>query len=55
MSFYKLTPSEEKLAHLIWANEPIGSGDLVNLCLQHFQWKKSTTYTVLKNYVTIRF
>lgn len=28
--------------------EPIGSGDLVKLCEQEMNWKKSTTYTVLK-------
>ena len=27
---------------------PIGSGELVKLCEQELQWKKSTTYTVLK-------
>ena len=35
-------------AELIWENEPIGSGDLVKLCAEKFEWKKSTTYTVLK-------
>ena len=37
-----------KFAELIWENEPIGSGDLVKLCSEKFEWKKSTTYTVLK-------
>ncbi|SFP93708.1 Predicted transcriptional regulator [Butyrivibrio proteoclasticus] len=37
-----------KFAELIWENEPIGSGDLVKLCAEKFEWKKSTTYTVLK-------
>ena len=48
MKDYKLTESEEKFAELIWANEPIGSGDLVKLCEIEMNWKKSTTYTVLK-------
>ncbi|WP_022776455.1 BlaI/MecI/CopY family transcriptional regulator [Butyrivibrio sp. AE2015] len=37
-----------KFAELIWENEPIASGDLVKLCAEKFEWKKSTTYTVLK-------
>ncbi|NLL51207.1 MAG: BlaI/MecI/CopY family transcriptional regulator [Peptococcaceae bacterium] len=48
MREYKLTESEEKIAELIWQNEPIGSGDLVKLCEKEMNWKKSTTYTVLK-------
>jgi predicted transcriptional regulator len=45
---YKLTESEEKFAELIWQNEPIASGDLVKLSEKEMNWKKSTTYTVLK-------
>lgn len=48
MSAYKLTESEEKFAELIWEREPIPSGDLVKLCEKEMNWKKSTTYTVLK-------
>lgn len=48
MKAYKLTESEERFAELIWQNEPIGSGDLVKLCEKEMNWKKSTTYTVLK-------
>ena len=39
---------ETRFAELIWAKEPIGSGDLVKLCAKELEWKKSTTYTVLK-------
>lgn len=48
MKVYKLTESESKFADIIWKNEPIGSGDLVKLCEKEMNWKKSTTYTVLK-------
>ena len=48
MKEYKLTESEERFADIIWQNEPIGSGDLVKLCEKEMEWKKSTTYTVLK-------
>lgn len=44
----RLTDTETKFADLIWANEPILSGDLVKLCEAEFSWKKSTTYTMLK-------
>jgi predicted transcriptional regulator len=44
----KLTEAEKKFADLIWQNEPISSGDLVKLCAKEMNWKKSTTYTMLK-------
>lgn len=45
---YQLTDAELKFAELIWAEEPIGSGELVKHCQEQFDWKKSTTYTFLK-------
>ena len=48
MSDYKLGEVETRFAELIWANEPLGSGELVKLCAERLGWKKSTTYTVLK-------
>ena len=48
MKEYKLTAMEDKFADIIWANEPIPSGDLVKLCEVELNWKKSTTYTMLK-------
>ncbi|NLU52017.1 MAG: BlaI/MecI/CopY family transcriptional regulator [Clostridiaceae bacterium] len=43
-----LTEAEEKLASLIWSNAPLTSPDLVALAAKELQWKKSTTYTILK-------
>ena len=43
-----LTAAEEKLAALIWQNAPFSSPDLVALAEREMDWKKSTTYTVLK-------
>ena len=43
-----LTAAEEKLAVLIWRNAPLTSPDLVALAEREMDWKKSTTYTVLK-------
>ena len=43
-----LTEAEEKLANLIWNNAPLTSPDLVAFAHDELEWKKSTTYTVLK-------
>lgn len=48
MDTYNMTDTELKFAELIWDNEPIGSGELVKICSEKFDWKKSTTYTFLK-------
>ena len=44
-----MSESEMAFARIIWENEPVRSGELVQLCNEAFGWKKSTTYTVLKN------
>lgn len=48
MIVYIMTEAENLLADLIWAKEPIGSGELVKLAAEQLDWKKSTTYTVLR-------
>lgn len=48
MKEYRLTEAELKLADIIWANEPVSSPDLVKQCEKELNWKKSTTYTMLK-------
>ena len=39
---------QTEFAELIWEREPVSSGELVKLCSELFEWKKSTTYTVLR-------
>ena len=39
---------QERFADLVWDNEPIASGELVKICEKELEWKKSTTYTVLR-------
>ena len=39
---------ESRFADIIWEQEPLTSRELVKLCLEKLEWKKSTTYTVLK-------
>lgn len=48
MGDMKLGVVESRFADLIWQHEPIASGELVKLCEKELEWKKSTTYTVLK-------
>ncbi|MEG1548426.1 MAG: BlaI/MecI/CopY family transcriptional regulator [Clostridia bacterium] len=48
MGIYKLTEAENRFAEIIWGNAPLSSSDLVKLCEHTLDWKKSTTYTVLK-------
>ncbi|MCR5754928.1 MAG: BlaI/MecI/CopY family transcriptional regulator [Acetatifactor sp.] len=39
---------QERFADIVWANEPVPSGELVKICEKELGWKKSTTYTVLR-------
>jgi predicted transcriptional regulator len=43
-----LTAAEEKLAAIIWREAPVNSTKLVELAANEMDWKKSSTYTVLK-------
>ena len=51
MEPYKLGEMEQKFADLIWKHAPITTGELVKLCEQTFEWKRTTTYTMLKKCV----
>lgn len=48
MVVYMMTEAEMQLAQIIWEREPIPSGQLVKLAAERLNWKKSTTYTVLR-------
>lgn len=39
---------ESRFADIIWRNEPLSSGELVKICEKELNWKKPTTYTVLR-------
>ena len=43
-----LTAAEEKLAALIWREAPLTSPGLVQIAHKEMDWKRTTTYTVLK-------
>ena len=44
----RLGEMESRFAEMIWDAAPVASGELVRRCTQAFDWKKSTTYTMLK-------
>ena len=48
MEDYKLGPMETRFAELIWCHAPVSSGELVKICQKELEWKKSTTYTMLR-------
>lgn len=48
MKDIELGAVQERFADIVWANEPLGSGELVKLCEKELGWKKPTTYTVLR-------
>ena len=48
MDDMKLGVVESHFADIVWRHEPLHSRELVKLCEQELNWKKPTTYTVLR-------
>lgn len=48
MKKIELAAVQERFADIVWSNEPIASGELVKICEKELNWKKPTTYTVLR-------
>ncbi len=48
MSELQMGAIEAQFADIIWQNEPVTTTDLVRFGEETFNWKKTTTYTVLK-------
>ena len=44
----RMGTAESKFADMIWAHEPVTSGQLAKLGAEEFNWKKSTSHTVLR-------
>ena len=44
----KIFESEYRFCEILWENEPVSSSALVKLCSEQLEWKKSTTYTVIR-------
>jgi predicted transcriptional regulator len=39
---------ESRFADIVWQNAPLATKDLIALCAKELNWKRTTTYTVLK-------
>lgn len=48
MGDMKLGAIETRFAEIIWANAPLTTNQLIKLCADELEWKRTTTYTVLK-------
>lgn len=48
MEQFKLGEMEQRFAELIWNHEPVSSRTLTELCAKAFDWKRTTTYTMLR-------
>lgn len=48
MTEVKLGAVEAKFADIIWNNEPLKPGELVKLAEAELNWKRTTTFTILK-------
>ena len=48
MKDMKLGVIETRFAEIIWENAPLSTNQLIQLCAAELEWKRTTTYTVLK-------
>lgn len=48
MKDFELGAIQERFADIVWAHEPIASGELAKICEKELSWKRPTTYTVLR-------
>ena len=48
MKDFELGAIQERFADIVWEHEPIASGELAKICEKELNWKRPTTYTVLR-------
>ena len=48
MSVPKIHEGEYRFCLIMWEHEPVSSLELVRLCREKLDWKRTTTYTVIK-------
>lgn len=48
MEELRLGMVETRFAEIVWRNAPLSTKELVTLCENELNWKRTTTYTVLK-------
>ncbi len=44
----KIFESEYRFCLILWEKEPVTTTELVKLCQEKLEWKRTTTYTVIK-------
>ena len=45
---YNMGTVESYFADIVWEREPLSTSELIEICKEKFNWKRTTTYTVLK-------
>ena len=48
MADIRMGPAETQFAEIVWEQEPIASGELSKLAEEKLNWKKTTSFTVIK-------
>ena len=48
MEIPKIHESEYRFCLIMWEHEPVTAAELVKLCQEQLDWKRTTTYTVIK-------
>ena len=48
MNDIRLGVVEAKFADIVWLNAPLTTKELISICEKELNWKRTTTYTVLK-------
>ena len=48
MNEIRLGAIESRFADIVWEHAPLPTSELIKLCEAEFDWKRTTTYTVLK-------
>ena len=48
MNIPKIFESEYRFCLILWEHEPVKTTELVQLCQEQLEWKRTTTYTVIK-------
>ena len=48
MADIRMGPAETQFAEIIWEHEPIASGELSKIAEEKLNWKKTTSFTVIK-------
>ena len=48
MNEMRLGVIESRFADIVWERAPLSTAELIKICAAEFDWKRTTTYTVLK-------